>query len=551
MKNLKYLPFKRNRYYYGKLLRADDLELEQRYGNDKRRFANRLLHGTGVIFGLSAMAADDGAIAVQPGAALDFCGREIVMEQPFLAAISSIDGYRREYDDTVCYLCVEYCENEQSSKQGEPEYVKESCHLYLTGNMPYSHENTVKRFFRRTEQIYKDGVYSVYQSLPAIIEEGTDVALEIKVKRTANDEDVCFSYTMKLTGLKYNGSSELSVTFDSRETPFENDEYMISVMLKAMTGIEGEEAAVEITDFDPRQNGNFVPRVMRAEIVSGNYPRRVLEKFRADGMRLIQNDTSEKPAIYLAEIRMKDGRIEQIRRMPLEQYVFTPMNGELLRLAENGSERSVDAVSEHDSVKLPNTVGKFSASSGFAEIEMPMGGRRGECFFSAPIAHGLGAGQAEITLGLVTPSAETVFGSDGVFDEKNQIRGELAARLSPKKGEFVIGLRLTDSASAAKAVVHWTALRTNNSDLAQSQPAIYIEPGIFEIQVMKTIQLEVRFENTLPKPLRWYIHEGARGGSVTGGGLYTAPNSPGVYRIVAEVIAEPSLKASAFVVVRE
>lgn len=547
MKDPNFLPFKRNRYYYGKLLRADDLELEQSYINDKRRFTNRLLHGTGVIFGLSVIAADDTAIAVQPGAALDFCGREIVMERPFLAAVSSVDGYRAEYDNSVCYLCAEYCENEIASERGEYEYVKESCHLYLTGNMPYSHENTVKRFFRRTERVYKDASYSVFQTFPAIIGEGTDVVLEIKIKRTADIETVCFSYSVKLTGLKYNGGSELTVSYDSRVTPFEDDEYTLAFTLSVMTGIRGEEAVIEAGGIDPRHNG----AVMRAEIVSGSYPQRVLEKFRNDGMELIRNDISEKTSIYLAQIHMRDGRIDRVKRMPLEQYVFSPMNGELLRLVEKESSGKDGTVLSSVSAELPRADGKFSAASGIAEIDMPIGGRRGECFFSAPIAHGLGAGQAEITLGLVTPSTETVFGSDGIFDEKNLIRGELAARLSPKKGEFVIGLRLTDSASASKVLVHWTVLRTNTSDAALSEPAIFIEPGISELRVMKTIQFEARFENVLPQPLRWYIHEGARGGSVTGGGFYTAPNSPGVYRVVAETLSEPPLKASAFVVVRE
>ena len=35
MKNAKYYPFERNKYFYGKLLSVDDFELEQRYTNNK------------------------------------------------------------------------------------------------------------------------------------------------------------------------------------------------------------------------------------------------------------------------------------------------------------------------------------------------------------------------------------------------------------------------------------------------------------------------------------------------------------------------------------
>ena len=44
MKNLKYFPFDRNQYYYGKLLTEQDFIQEQRYMNDKRRLHNRFLH---------------------------------------------------------------------------------------------------------------------------------------------------------------------------------------------------------------------------------------------------------------------------------------------------------------------------------------------------------------------------------------------------------------------------------------------------------------------------------------------------------------------------
>ena len=38
MKNMKYFPFERNKYFYGKLLTVDDFETEQRYMNDKTGF---------------------------------------------------------------------------------------------------------------------------------------------------------------------------------------------------------------------------------------------------------------------------------------------------------------------------------------------------------------------------------------------------------------------------------------------------------------------------------------------------------------------------------
>ncbi len=69
----------RNRYFYGKLLDAAHLQLEQDYFNDKRRLLNRLLAGAGVIEGLEVTPAGDGRVTVSPGVALDPTGREIIV----------------------------------------------------------------------------------------------------------------------------------------------------------------------------------------------------------------------------------------------------------------------------------------------------------------------------------------------------------------------------------------------------------------------------------------------------------------------------------------
>src|SRR5687767_11304368 len=70
----------RNRYYYGKLLDAYHLELEQRYGNHKRWLLNRLSLGSGVLCGLDVQLSSDGRhVKVGAGVAIDGLGREIIV----------------------------------------------------------------------------------------------------------------------------------------------------------------------------------------------------------------------------------------------------------------------------------------------------------------------------------------------------------------------------------------------------------------------------------------------------------------------------------------
>jgi hypothetical protein len=70
--------FERNNYFNGKLLCAADLQAEQRYFNDKRSLINRTVLGWGIVCGLE-VTLENGALVVEPGLALDCCGRELLV----------------------------------------------------------------------------------------------------------------------------------------------------------------------------------------------------------------------------------------------------------------------------------------------------------------------------------------------------------------------------------------------------------------------------------------------------------------------------------------
>jgi len=71
----------RLRYFYGKRLGVVDFIDEQRYHAGKLRFHNQRLHGAGVLCGLGAalFAPGETVLRIGKGAAIDACGREIVV----------------------------------------------------------------------------------------------------------------------------------------------------------------------------------------------------------------------------------------------------------------------------------------------------------------------------------------------------------------------------------------------------------------------------------------------------------------------------------------
>ncbi|MDB4881870.1 MAG: putative rane protein [Gemmatimonadetes bacterium] len=111
----------RNRYYYGKLLDAYHLELEQSYGNSKRWMLNRLSLGAGVLCGLGVtVTSDKKRVRVQSGVAIDYFGREIIVpqqSQPFDPTQPTDDcgrpvGDPLERGRVTLYLCYHECEAE-------------------------------------------------------------------------------------------------------------------------------------------------------------------------------------------------------------------------------------------------------------------------------------------------------------------------------------------------------------------------------------------------------------------------------------------------------
>lgn len=112
----------RNRYYYGKLLDAHHLDLEQRYGNLKRWLLNRLSVGTGVLCGLDVTASSDGSrVRVSAGVAVDGLGREIIVPrdsrgidpaQPTDACGRPSGRPVRGGGTVTLYLCYHECEEE-------------------------------------------------------------------------------------------------------------------------------------------------------------------------------------------------------------------------------------------------------------------------------------------------------------------------------------------------------------------------------------------------------------------------------------------------------
>ena len=99
-----YNEFRRTRYFHGMLLDDKDFRDEQNYHAGKRRLLNRLLHGSGIVCGLTACWNDKtGKVDVSSGLALDCCGNEIWVNHKLELSLSQlINGMADTKDKDPC-----------------------------------------------------------------------------------------------------------------------------------------------------------------------------------------------------------------------------------------------------------------------------------------------------------------------------------------------------------------------------------------------------------------------------------------------------------------
>jgi hypothetical protein len=79
---------------------------------------------------------------------------------------------------------------------------------------------------------------------------------------------------------------------------------------------------------------------------------------------------------------------------------------------------------------------------------------------------------------------------------------------------------------------------------------VTISPTAATLPVGGTRTFSAAVTGTSNTVVTWSIQEGASGGSITSGGVYTAPNVPGTYHVVATSQADPTKHATATITVQ-
>lgn len=588
MKNHKMIPFERNKYFYGKLLTVRDFEIEQRYFNDKRRMINRLLMGPGILAGLETMLLDDKTLMIQPGVAIDFLGREIVVESPYTSRLSVIEGFDAldEYGDA--YLSIFYDEEEKetvhnvaapSGGEGQSAFnrIAEGFSIKLSKTAPNQNHLLKDLLWIRSYSLFEESGISVTLRMEhmASAREGFSAVLEI-VKLS---EGPALMLDLKLSSSFVNFGQELSLTFDESKSD-DSGHYLMDYHFQ-VSPVLPQDDLIEIKSFTLKAGDKVLSSSAKAMkhkvMISEKSKQRMIE----DQYRQIPLDElleeAARDEVCLAKLRFlktdKTYIVEQVISDPFEQLIHSYPLARVLREAEERTEpKERGSIARGAKIKQA-TMEQNIGDPPLAAIEKVHGSGKilfdfkskvnpKDKFFSAEISHDLGPGEVFIDLAVDSQTRDgesdygyqnqMVFGDYELFEKSKSEPAvpivKTAAIMYKNKGTFVVGIQFMEAYSKDDLSIAWKATRVNRKydQLVQSSTALVIEPSMVKVKTKTKVSFNV-FSAGEPLRCEWAVKD-ENGGEIDQNGVYMSPSTEGVYEIVAK---NPDLheEISAFVIV--
>ncbi len=571
MKNLQIFPFERNQYYYGKLMTYQDMTAEQKYLNDKRRLINRFLHGSGVAAGLQVVSLDERTVSVEAGVALDAAGREIVLAEPRVLMLDQIEGYEElaaSEDTAYAYLCLAYseegiCPAKGSAENGQDgseafEKFREGGRLYLTPAALADDRDTLESLSWQTAVLFENSDLTVSCKIPVFVRSGEKFELIMRIEAKHPLPDVSVEVNASLSAfsvegkerLQDNWSGSFSLACDAVESRYTLNAYAIDDGYGSIT-IKRRQLRVRIAGREYYPADDMSARVI---ISSRDVYRQMVDSWYANAMtRALRNAGTG--GIYLARLYFRSSgeglRIDHIEQLPFGQRTYNSfinmgLTEQLIRDVDALKAEELRKKSEEKQIDTHENIPK--SASGVVTIPIGIGGREGERYFSEEIIHGLGLGRLRIDLSIEENEAQ-YFGSAEIFEDI-KVRAELAAKANCERGSFVIGVRLLESTSAESVTVRWAAEKLPEDREGSNEQHICIIPDKPELRCMQSRYFRTETENLSGATILWEVCT-PEGGTITRDGMYTAPDTEGIYEIRAFCQENPKIRCSVFVIVRE
>lgn len=594
MKNTKLYPFERNRYYPGKMLVSADFQAEQTYFNNKRRFINNLMYGSGIVCGCGVFNLDDLSIMVESGVAIDGMGREIIIDSSVVKKLSAIEGFDKLQTDHAA-LCLRYEEEEvhtvytmnQASLEEGKEYeynrISEGYQLFLMDAQDDPEEFLMETEFLSQLNLFSSEDYEIRLFLPSSVSKGRNTKLILEIEKLSEEIKV-LNYQAKLQTpvfLSGEGEHELELLVQgvklSQGEKIQKEYWMYvercandstSLVIKSgsvAADIDGEEA--------------FVQAGISVDILlSTDSPKSIVNRAIGRMSLEIKNMGGIKEYIRLADLFLvRTGTayvIEDIKEQSCKNYIIAPaqenLRNEYLEYFEKDPDISNSRLSlEANRSKEVERAGKerkTEFASGILEVPLGESARKGDIRYSGEIMHGLGPGNVYVEIGYEYITSDTargagvkntIYGNPELFKGEDSIGvdAETAVKVLNDRGSFIVAAKLLKNVDSLVLTYRWIAIRFPSGNELEiennlKEMSIYTDTPTVVLGTGDSHYFKVRFKNMDHCGIVYELTEPGSG-EITTDGVYTAPAKEGVYEIRIYCVEQPVICTYAYAIVKK
>lgn len=582
-------PFERNRYYTGKMLTSADFRAEQTYFNNKRRFINNLMYGTGIVCGCGVFSLDDLSVLVESGVAIDGAGREIVLESSVVKKLSAIDGFEELKTEHVS-LCVRYRESEtqsvyavnqrESGQEYEYNRISEGYQLFLADTEELSDTYEMENEFLVCGELLESEDFHVELVIPGTVCKGRNVRFLIRItKKSPKDKRLSYYATLQAPAFLFpSGGHETEICLEDitlQEGGTIEREYWMTVSKQAGSDTElivksGSVRALAEEEAVTAEEGISLKLMLAdchpRELVSREIGRMSLE---------MRSAGADGDFIRLADLRLVRTEnayiIEEVNEIGIKKYISAPAQ-ELLRESyldyfrkEAGNAATPSKIIQceepvHNPPHMPQM------ATGILEIPLGINAKRGDINYSGEIMHGLGRGNVYVEVGYEyivdqptegTSTRNTIYGSPKLFrqEEVQDVDAETAVKVLNDKGSFIVAAKLLKNVDYLFLTYRWVAVRfPTGEDMEPEESSagmsIYVETPTVILGTRESHFFSVKYHNMESCSLGYELTEPGSG-EITMDGIYTAPAKEGIYEIRIYCTDRPFICTYAYAIVKK
>ncbi|MBQ8147896.1 MAG: hypothetical protein IJ040_03800 [Lachnospiraceae bacterium] len=591
VKNNELIPFERNRYFSGKMLTSSDFQAEQNYNNNKRRFMNQVVLGSGIICGCGVFSLDDLSLLIESGAAIDGAGREIVIENSVVKKVSAIAGFEELRTNNVS-LCVRYKEEDVHAvysvnrEEGGSEYehnrVAEGYELFLADTEDIENGFEMETEFFAEAELLSTEDYSVRLRMPATVSAGRYAKAVVAVTKlseaskklnyetvlqmpgfTSSDNEHELKIQLQGISLEQGGKVEKEYWMKVQtETTPETAIVMKAGSTKATVdgvvaeGLQNLNLQVVISDIHPRDlalwENNKISLEMRGASALQDY-------IRLADLKLVRTETA-----YI---------IEEIEERSVKRYIPT-LAGEKKHQEYQSYYRDemqpvpvTQKVSDYmERGNVPEYRMVPEIETGILEIPLNANAKKGDIRYSGEVMHGLGKGNVYVEIGYEKlenvsvdggNSKTTIYGNPDFFKgpEESSVCVETAVKVLNDKGSFIVAVKFLKDVEYLVLTFRWVAIKFPTGErfgIAEdySNKSISAETPTVVLGTKESYYFNVKFNNMKSCSIAYELTEPGSG-EISPDGIYTAPTKEGVYEIRIYCTDAPMICTYAYAIVKK